>query len=134
MFPKTGKFFPSGDGGGQGEVQYAQAIAAALVRDLGTTHQAAKTAMRWTGAHERTVKNWLAARYGPCGRHLIDLMRHSDSVLNAALRLAGRTEVATGTGLVALRHSLVETIAQIDELMTGGSAIDDENPHPAEPD
>jgi hypothetical protein len=39
---------------------HIQAIAAALVQELGTTHhQAAKTAMRWTGAHERTVKNWL---------------------------------------------------------------------------
>jgi hypothetical protein len=134
MFPKTGKFFPDGDGGGRGEVHYAQAIAAALVRDLGTTHQAAKTAMRWTGAHERTVKNWLAARYGPSGRHLIDLMRHSDAVLGTALQLAGRTEAITATGLIALRHRLAETVMQIDELTSGGGTDGDENPQPPEPD
>ena len=62
MFPKEGKVLPNRDGRGQAEIHYATAIAAALREDLGGTHQATKTVMRWTGASERTVKNWFAAR------------------------------------------------------------------------
>ena len=43
---------------------YRKAIAAALHDELGTTHQAIKAAMRWTGASERTVKYWLSGE--PC--------------------------------------------------------------------
>jgi hypothetical protein len=41
------------------------AIAYALRNQLGTTHQATKIVMGWTGAGERTVKNWLAGISGP---------------------------------------------------------------------
>jgi hypothetical protein len=63
-------------------------IAAALRRDLGSTHQAIKTVMRWTGASERTVKNWFAARSGPSGEHLVALIHHSDEVFERNLLLA----------------------------------------------
>ena len=49
-----------------------EAIAAALVADLGQTHRAIKTAMRWTGASERTVKYWMSAERGK---------RHADPLL-----------------------------------------------------
>ena len=38
------------------QARYRQAIADALRRELGPTHQAIKTVMRWTGASERTAK------------------------------------------------------------------------------
>jgi hypothetical protein len=38
------------------QARYREAVAAALRAELGPTHQAIKTAMRWTGASERTVK------------------------------------------------------------------------------
>jgi hypothetical protein len=44
---------------------YAAAVAHALTRQLGGTHQAVKTVMRWTGASERIVKNWFAGSCGP---------------------------------------------------------------------
>jgi len=71
---------------------YREAIAAALVEDLGLTHRAVKTAMRWTGASERTVKYWLAAERGPSGDHLIALARHSDAVYLTILLMAGRLD------------------------------------------
>ena len=51
--------------------RYREAVAAALRAELGPTHQAIKTAMRWTGASERTVKYWLSGERGPSGEHLI---------------------------------------------------------------
>ncbi len=52
VLPNKGKVFPA--------KEYAAAIASALRRDLGDTHRAVKTVARWTGASERTVKNWFA--------------------------------------------------------------------------
>ena len=65
MFPKEGKFLPGQHGGDSGGGGYASAIAAALQQELGATHRAVKTIMKWTGANERTVKNWLAPKTAP---------------------------------------------------------------------
>ena len=67
---------------------YRSAIA--LRDELGLTHRAVKTAMRWTGASERTVKYWIAGERGPSGEHLIALARHSDIVFHMVLMLADR--------------------------------------------
>ncbi|ABI77287.1 conserved hypothetical protein [Hyphomonas neptunium ATCC 15444] len=89
-FPKEGKFFPPGDGAGI-EHRYAAEIAGALNRSLGANRARIKTAVAWTGANERTVKNWFSGKYGPSGEHLIGLMRHSDDVLEIVLELSGRS-------------------------------------------
>ena len=69
MSRKKGSVFPSGENLGP----YPKAIASALKRELGPTHQAVKIIMKWTGAGERTVKNWLAGDNGPSGQHLVEL-------------------------------------------------------------
>ena len=61
-FPKSGKFFPDGDGtrgsgGGGTEIRFAGEIGAALHRSLGSTRGGVQTAAGWTGANEKTVKN-----------------------------------------------------------------------------
>ena len=50
------------------QAAYRKAIADTLRRELGHTHQAIKTVMRWTGASERTAKYWLSGERGPSGR------------------------------------------------------------------
>ena len=89
MFPKKGKGFP-GTGGTRGELDYAASIATALRGELGDSHQAIKTVMRWTGATDRTAKNWVTGIRGPTGEHLISLARHSDAVFEVIIRAAGR--------------------------------------------
>ncbi len=79
------------------QARYREAVAAALIQELGLTHRAVKTAMRWTGASERAVKYWLSGERGPSGEHLIALVGHSDAVLLAVLALAGRL-VENGDG------------------------------------
>jgi hypothetical protein len=39
------------------DVAFAMMIAEALGTDLGRTHQGVETAMRWTGASERSIKH-----------------------------------------------------------------------------
>ena len=70
--------------------KYAAAISAALRKELGNTHCAAKVVMQWTGASERTVKYWFAGTKGPSGEHLVMLAHCSDTVLTEFLTLAGR--------------------------------------------
>lgn len=72
------------------QAAYRRAIADTLRRELGPTHQAIKTVMRWTGASERTAKYWLSGERGPSGEHLILLAMHSDAVLLVILSMADR--------------------------------------------
>jgi hypothetical protein len=117
MLPKKGKGFPTRDGKGGGGLSYAEAIAIALRNELGATHQAVKTVMRWTGAGERTAKNWLAGTRGPTGEHLLSLVRHSNAVLEAFLRLAGRASSCATLSLHEARTRLIEMLKNFDELL-----------------
>ena len=72
--------------------------------------------MRWTGASERTVKNWLAAKSGPSGEHLVALIRHSDAVFEALMRLAGRDQAVAVKKLINARDSLVKMLELIVDL------------------
>jgi hypothetical protein len=122
MLPKKGKVIPDSERLGP----YSMAVAYALKSELGSTHQAVKIIRRWTGAGERTVKNWLAGVSGPSGQHLVDLMRHSDEVLAVVLILAGRQQVVATQRLVDARNKLAEAVEQVDTLIgrvqsSGGS-------------
>ena len=110
MFPKKGKVFPRPAFNDGNSVAYADAIAAALQKELGDSHQAVKTAMRWTGANERTVKNWLAGSNGPSGHHLLSLVYHSDAVFEEFLRLSGRPQSAGMEKLIAARQALSDLL------------------------
>ncbi|HRO12141.1 XRE family transcriptional regulator [Amaricoccus sp.] len=75
---------------GTDAIDYRGASALALRLELGSTHRATKTVMRWIGASERTVKYWFAGERGPSGEHLILLARHSDMVFHMVLLQTGR--------------------------------------------
>lgn len=119
MFPKKGNYFPNGNGGGNGRISYPAAIAASLRAELGDSHQAVKTVMRWTGANERTVKNWFSGRRGPRGEHLLALIRHSNLTLEVVLQLAGREQIIAAKALLDARNALADMLAQIDLWMNG---------------
>ena len=113
MLPKKGIVFPNGENLGP----YPRAIAYALKCELGSTHQAVKIIRKWTGAGERTVKNWLAGISGPSGQHLVDLIRNSDDVLQVLLIMAGRHQTVAVQHLGDVRNQLMQTVERIDRLM-----------------
>ncbi|VIO73303.1 hypothetical protein CI1B_49080 [Bradyrhizobium ivorense] len=115
MFPKTGKKFP-GDAD-IGAPTYAALIADVLRSELGNSHRAHKTLMRWTGANERTAKNWLSGSNGPSGEHLLQLMRNSDEVFECVLRLSHRPVVVSNRRLVEVRNSLQGTADLLSEVI-----------------
>lgn len=96
------------------ERQFRRLISVALLNELGGSRRAAKTVMRWTGASERTVKNWLAASHGPSGEHLVHLARHSDEIFELFLLMAERKPILTTASLMQLRSHLVQTVERLD--------------------
>ncbi|MCK8666802.1 hypothetical protein M1M11_18115 [Pseudomonas azerbaijanoccidens] len=113
MFTKKGNSFLA-------QKQYATSIARALNMELGGTHQATKTLMRWTNANERTVKNWLAGSNGPSGEHLVALVKHSDLALAAFLGMAERPDALTASELPMLRQKLQSVLEGIDSCLCQG--------------
>jgi hypothetical protein len=116
MFPKKGKGFP-GSGGTRGKLDYAASIATALRGELGDPHQAIKTVMRWTGATDRTAKNWVTGIRGPTGEHLISLARHSDAVFEVIIRAAGRESLLLALQLIDAREKLAAALEILDQLV-----------------
>ena len=118
--PVSGKTFPRSSGtveksDGYG---YTAVIAETLREAFGRTGRSVKTVMAYTGAGERAVKNWFEGKNGPNGVNLVELMRHSDEVLEALLSIAGRDDILAGKLLVDARDKLAEMLEIIDELQT----------------
>ena len=116
MLPKKGKVLPTRAGRPGSELSYAAIVAAALREELGDSHRAIKSTMCWTGASERTIKNWFAGTSGPSGEHLVALLRHSNVVLEAVLHLAGREQAVAAKKLLDARDTLVEMLDLITDL------------------
>jgi hypothetical protein len=114
MLPKKGKNLHRGTSGNGSGVDFTKLVARALRDELGSSHQAVKTVMRWTGASERTVKYWLAGTNGPSGEHLVALARNSDEILRVFLIAAERSPSIITVKLDQLRTALQETMDAID--------------------
>jgi len=115
-FPKKGKSFPKRRGGGGSDFSlddhaFAMKIASALKAELKDRNSRAKLVASWTGANERTVKNWILGRYAPCGRYLVVLAQHSDQVLNAILSMADRQDLLLAPKVEDLRRKVFELAA-----------------------
>jgi hypothetical protein len=113
--PVSGKDFPNCPAG-MANSSFAQVIADALRRDFGGTHAAVKSVVNLIGANERAVKNWFLAKNGPSGKHLVDLARTSDEVLEAVLIMSGRCELVVAKKLADSKQVLIEMLRLIGEL------------------
>lgn len=123
-FPKKGKFFPKENGyneeiGSETNGCFVEEIASALKRSLGDSRAGIKTVAAWTGANEKTVKNWFSGVYGPRGAHLIALARHSDEVLATFLAMAGRENLMVAVKLAAAEDAIAELLVAVRQLGGG---------------
>ena len=114
--PDTNKTFPKSpvkiEAGSNST--FVTEISDALRSAFGGSGKSIKTVMRYTGAGERTVKNWFEAKNGPSGENLIKLVHHSDEILEKLLLLAGRDDILAGKLLVDAKDKLVEMIEIIN--------------------
>jgi hypothetical protein len=115
MFPKTGTKFPKG-AERLTEARYASAISEALKQELGTSASAAKQIQRWTGAADRTARNWLNGVVGPRGHHLMELAQESDTVLSAIIVMVARPELALAIDLHAAEVALAKASGALEVL------------------
>lgn len=113
MLHKKGKSFHRECAERVSALEYRQAISSALTQELGGAGSAAKVVIRWTGASERTAKNWISGSYAPTAEHLIELMRHSDTVLAVVLELAGRSEAMTAERLKRVQTELTDILSNL---------------------
>ena len=115
MLPKTGSRLPN-SGQRVSEADYVEAISAALREELGATAAASKIIMRWTGASERTARNWVTGVAAPSGHHLMSLASESDAVLAAILAMTGRRELALAADLHAVEVALAKASGAFEVL------------------
>lgn len=114
MLHKKGNIFQRTSQGAVSQIEYREAIAAALSHELGGAGRATKVTSNWAGVTERTAKNWILGSNGPSGEHLLELMRHSDVVLAVVLGLAGRTEALAALRVGRVRHELKSVLKDLD--------------------
>jgi hypothetical protein len=116
--PISGKSFPNlhTKMAASGDYNIATVIAETLRQTFGGTHAAVKTVVAFTGACERTVKNWFEGKNAPNGENLVELARHSDEILEVFLLMADRGDVLSAKKLVDARDKLIEMLEIIDQL------------------
>jgi hypothetical protein len=95
---------------------FAESIAAAMQAEWGATPSARKEVGRITRTNERAVRNWFEGRNGPSGENLVQLIKHSDAVMETVLELSGRRALLTATKLLSLRDHLKDIVDAIDHL------------------
>jgi hypothetical protein len=115
MLPKSGTLLPARSAA-LTERDYASRIRQALRDELGGSRMAAKVIMRWTGASNRTARNWLNGTAGPSGYHLLCLARESDAVLGAVLSLSDRPELALSVDIRTIEVALDRAAGAIARL------------------
>ena len=127
--PVSGKTFPKSSGriAAADGYEFAVVIAESLRETFGGFRVSVKTVMGITGAGERTVRNWFEGKNSPNGKNLVELMRHSDEVLEAMLFMAGREEILAGKLLVDGRDKLTEMLEIIDQLQADNLVDDPPN-------
>ena len=118
-FPRSSGTVEKSDG-----YDFTAVIAETLRETYGRSGRSIKTVMAYTGAGERAVKNWFGGKNGPNGENLVELVRHSDEVLEALLLMAGREDILAGKLLVDARDKLVEMLEIIHQLQVGESTAD----------
>ena len=127
--PVSGITFPRSSGTVEKSDSYdfKAVIAETLRETYGRSGRSIKTVMAYTGVGERAVKNWFGGKNGPNGENLVELVRHSDEVLEALLLMAGREDILAGKLLVDAHEKLVEMIEIIDQLHAADSVADPTN-------
>lgn len=117
-FPKKGKLFPNSPEHPRpvDVLSFASVISMALRRAAEDRNTTIKTVVNWTGANERTVKNWFNGRYGPSGDHLMTLANQCDEVMGAIILMTGRKWMLMSIDLLAAEKSLISALTLVREI------------------
>lgn len=115
-FQNSGTSFHSARGGrNRGADDFAIMVARVLREAVGGHPSAVKRVAGWTGAGERTVKNWFAGRCAPRGEHFRELVRHCPEMLDAFLVSAGRSDRLAIAKMRLAESALREALAILSQ-------------------
>lgn len=103
--PKKGGKLPAQRTRQKHAQEFTKAISDALKEEL-ARGSSIKTIMSWTGAGERTVKEWLAGSNAPRAFQLESLFRSSEAVYQRIMLRTGRQPIVTRHKLEAVRGQL----------------------------
>lgn len=117
MLPKRGRIFRNGSGDNAPRLVYARAVRDALKRESRSTPHLIKKVGQWTGARERTIKNWLAGTCGPRGEHLLLLAFHSNDVFEVILALTERDRNIAKPKLRTICEEMTRSLRIFRDLM-----------------
>jgi len=112
MLPKKGRMLHPWNGLARSAKDYAELIADALRQEHGNTHRTVKTIMGWTGASERSVKNWLSGEFGPSGYFLMRLCLKSPAVRELVMELLAECDASRALQAGAASESLPDAKEQ----------------------
>lgn len=117
MLQKRGRIFRNGSGDNAPRLVYARAVREALKRESRSTPHLIKKIRQWTGAGERTIKNWLDGTCGPRGEHLLLLAYYSDGVFEAILALTERDRNIAKPKLQTICDEMARSLRILRDLM-----------------
>ena len=95
---------------------FVVAIAAALKAEFGGSSAAIKSIGRVTHRNERAVRNWFEGKNSPSAENLVQLIQHSDVVLETVLRLADRRELSAASEVLRIKDQLKNLVRLLDEI------------------
>lgn len=130
--PKMGNVFPSGSGRGGGYLSFAKLVSTALRTSLRGQTSSIKTVAGWTGANERTVKNWFAGDRAPSGDYFLGLAANSPAVLAAFLAAIHRSDCLVMADIEEARAKVAAALLALEAVravqLEGADRSDDSAP------
>lgn len=117
---KKGKSFPSDF---MDKYTLAGVVSLALRQAADNKELTIKKVVKWTGASEKTVKNWFSGHCAPTAEYMIVLMRHCDGVLTSVLRMADRSGLLVALDLDAVERKVVAIMHLIHEIKAEVSGL-----------
>lgn len=113
-FPDSGTIFPKRRSREPARPSFAKLVSTALRASLRGQSSSIKTVALWTGANERTVKNWFAGDRAPSGDHFLGLAANSPAVLAAFLAVIHRNDCLVMADIEEARAKVAAALVTLD--------------------
>ncbi|KRE09501.1 hypothetical protein ASE63_21135 [Bosea sp. Root381] len=108
-FPQTGNILPR-----RRAPSFARLVATALRTSLKGQSSKIKTVALWTGANDRTVKNWLSGERAPSGDHFLGLAANCPAVLAAFLAAIHRSDCLVMADIEEARAKVAAALVALE--------------------
>ena len=108
-FPQTGNILPR-----RRAPSFARLVTTALRVSLKGQSSKIKTVALWTGANDRTVKNWLSGERAPSGDHFLGLAENCPAVLAAFLAAIHRSDCLVMADIEEARAKVAAALVALE--------------------